>query len=102
MTRCPAASIQSSCLELAVGQAPAALGCLFFPVAGVRLAVTLGQVQVGVLLLRRVLANLFPLLEGTGDLAVKRKTLFLQGSKGSISLCSAIVSVVLSESQKLS
>ena len=63
---------------------------------------TLGQVQVSVLLLRRVLANLFSLLEGTGDLAIKHKTLFLRGSKGSMSLCSAVVSVIMSESQKLS
>lgn len=76
MTRCPAASIQSSHLELAVVQAPAALGCLVFPMAGACLAVTLGQVMVSVLLLRRVLANLFALPEGTGDLAVKHKTLF--------------------------
>lgn len=102
VTCCPAASIQSSHLKLAVVQAAAALGCLVFPVAGACLAVTLGQVQVSVLLLRRVLANLISLLEGTGDLAVKHKTLFPRGSKGSISLCSAIVSVILSEFQKLS
>lgn len=69
--------------------------------ARICLAVTLGQVHVSVLLLRRLLANLFSLLEGTGDLAVEYKTLFPWGGRCSIVLCSAVVSVILSRVPKL-
>lgn len=99
MTHCPVASIQSSCLELAIVQARSALGCFVFPMARVCLAATLRQVQVSVLLLRRVLVSLFSV---TGDWAIKHKTLFWWNSKDSISLCSAVISVIPSESQKLS
>lgn len=69
--------------------------------AGVCLAATLGQVEVSVLLLRRLLANLFSLLEGTGDLAIEYKTLFPQCGRGTISHCSAVVSVILSKVPKI-
>lgn len=75
VTPCPAAPVQSSHPELANVQASQPWA-LVLPVAGVCLSVTLGQVQLSVVLHRRLLANLFSFLEATGDFTVKHKALF--------------------------
>lgn len=53
---------------------------------------TLGQVQVSVVLQRRLLANLVSLLEATGDFTVKHKT-FLSGTAKVASLLAKLLFV---------
>lgn len=82
-------SVQSSRPELAVVQASTAMGpCLTCAWS----VLTLGQVQVSVVLQRRLLANLVSLLEATGDFTVKHKT-FLSGTAKVASLLAKLLFV---------